>query len=58
MTRDSHSPGGLLKHLRGEGNAHECLIMRVARLAAQDHVYNEFAQHLRRVHLEKKPSKR
>jgi hypothetical protein len=41
-------PDGLLKHLRGERSAHECLIMREARMWALDYVQDEFAQRLRR----------
>lgn len=39
-------PEGLLMHLRGNGNAPECLIMRAARVEAREHV-DEFAQHSR-----------
>jgi hypothetical protein len=31
-------PGGLLKHLRGEQNAHECSVMRFFRVMELDHV--------------------
>jgi hypothetical protein len=50
-------PNGLLQHLRGEGNADECIIMRAARVEAVDHVKDEFAQHLRKVRLERQAAK-
>jgi hypothetical protein len=51
-------PEGLLKHLLGQGNARECLVMRAARVAARDYVQDEFSQqHLRRVQLDRQPAK-
>lgn len=41
-------PGGLLRHLQGEGNTHECLVMEVAVARARDYARDEHVQDMRR----------